>query len=354
MGPAKYAGMITEEELSAHLSFFASDFFLGRKAGTMHEREAARYLASFYQSSGIPSLSSQRRGVLEDYFQEFTVDIGGRPLKSQNVMAFLEGSNPVLKDEVVVLVAHYDHLGVGAAMAGDSIFNGAADDGSGTVALMELAESLAEARRGGVTTARSILFLHTGAEEAGLHGSVFFVRNPPLPLDRIAAVVNLDGVGGTDKPGEAPNYVYLLYNDSTARPLAKRVPAANAREGIKLEILQPAQPQRFNSDNKPFEYELVPSLYFSTGLTEHYHKVTDEPGTIDYRHMARITRLVFNVTWDLANARLERPPAQRSQFRKTGTYFCVPCGCKLDATAFPDAGICPDCRMALHPRWSRR
>lgn len=351
----KYLDAITENELSAQLHFIASDYFLGRKAGSDSERAIANYLAAYYKSMGVAPLNGNAGSPLERYFQEFPLNDGAKVSTSQNVLSLIEGTDPVLKNEVVVLIAHYDHLGIGSPAAGDSIFNGAADDGSGTVALLEIAESFMEAKRDGSGTRRSLLFLHAGAEESGLVGSTYYVGSPLVPLHRISAVINLDGVAGTDKPGagNGAGYVYLLYNDSTSRPLAELTHQINDRDKINLDILKPENPQRFNSDSRSFEYELLPSLYFSSGLTEHYHKVSDEPSTIDYTHMARIVKLVFAVTWELANTQVKEAAVNRGQFAKTGRFFCVPCGCPSDGKDFSARGYCPDCRMALQPGWRR-
>ncbi|WP_157494166.1 M28 family peptidase [Fulvivirga imtechensis] len=342
---------ITAEELSAQLHFIASDFFQGRKAGTSAERAVAHYLASYYKGHGIPPLNGSVTSNLDAYFQPFEISIPNNNGKSQNVLAFIEGTQ--LKDEVVILVAHYDHLGADASLAGDSVFNGAADDASGTVALMELAEAFLDAKEQGLSTNRSILFLHAGAEEIGVLGSNFFVRNSPVPLEKIVAVVNLDGVGGSDKPGadNASNYVYLLHNDSTSQPLAELTKHLNSSYEIGLDILNPHNPERYNSDHKPFEYELIPFIYFSSGLTEYYHKVSDEAETIDYDHMTKIVKLIFASSWHLSNDQIEQGRILRSQFKKTGAYYCVPCGCASDSKEFTSDGSCPDCHMVLQPKW---
>lgn len=354
----KYMEMITHDELSAQTHFIASDYFEGRKAGTKNERATAYYLATYYKSLGIPPPAAGEGADLESYFQHFSFMSGTSELQSQNVLGFIEGTDPQLKKDVIVLVAHYDHLGKDTTSVADPIFNGAADDASGTAALLEIAESFAEAKRSGLGSKRSLLFLHAGAEETGMLGSAYYVNNPLKPLEQIVTVINLDGVGGTDKPAaaNAGNYVYLLYNDSTSLPFAQLTNRLNATTGINLDILKPENPGRYNSDNKPFEYELLPSVYFSSGLTEHYHKPSDEPSTIDYGHMEKITRLIFSVAWELShNQKIETPGVvKRDQFEKTNLYYCLPCGCASDKKDFTKAGVCPDCRMTLQPKWRKK
>lgn len=351
---ADFLNLITENELSSHMHFLASDVMQGRKVGSSYELLAAEYLASQYRGMEIWPLKSPG-GKSNPYLQFFdfsTTQLKGR---SQNVIAWLEGSDPTLKEEFIVITAHYDHLGTGTKVGNDSIFNGAADDASGTVALLEIAESLKAAQNAGVKFKRSIAFIHMGGEESGMLGSNYYVSTEPLiPLEETAAIINMDGVAGTDKPqaANANNYVYVLVNDSTSGPLDKLVEKLNVQAKINLEFPKPDHPERFVSDNKPFEYELIPSIYFSTGLTEHYHKVSDEPQTIKYSHFAKITRLVYAVAADLANA--SEIKNARSAYAKTGKYYCPPCGCASDKKDFDHSGTCPDCRMALEPKWVKK
>ena len=309
-----YQDLITAEGLRTSLSFFASDYFEGRRGGTPSEKAAAQYLASSYSLLGISPVTNQ-------YLQPFQFTQGGQTINSQNVVAFIEGSDPVLKKEVIVLSAHYDHLGKDTTLTGDQIFNGAADDGSGTIALLYITNSFTAAVKSGVKPKRSILFLHTGSEERGVRGSYHYVNySPAWSIDQTAAVINMDGVGGFDRANlpDNSNYVYVLHADSTSSYLYDRTKELNRTTGTNLDLLYPKNASRFNSDHIPFAQHLVPSIYFSTGLTENYHQVTDEPPTIDYDHMAKISKLVFAVAWDLANTPVIKSKLDRLQFAKTG------------------------------------
>ena len=166
-----YLEMITEGELQAALYFLASDHFEGRGTGTPGGNAAASYIASSYALMGIPPVKvSDPARPLENYFQVFPFESRTQKGTSQNVLAFMEGSDPKLKEEIIVLSAHYDHLGRNSQLDGDQIFNGAADDGSGTVALLELAESFMAAKQMGFGPKRSILFAHFSGEEIGYAG----------------------------------------------------------------------------------------------------------------------------------------------------------------------------------------
>ena len=172
-GMKHYMNMISPEELRSSLHFLTLDYFEGRGAGTTGEKLAAYYLASCYQWMGIPPVKASKNNNAppENYFQGFQFFNDNKKISSQNVIAFIEGTAG-LKKEAIIIVAHYDHLGKDSSLIGDQVFNGAADDGSGTVALLHIAKSFAEARKNGNGPKRSILFLHAGAEERGVRGWV--------------------------------------------------------------------------------------------------------------------------------------------------------------------------------------
>ncbi|HYR27444.1 MAG TPA: M28 family peptidase, partial [Thermoanaerobaculia bacterium] len=182
------------------------------------------------------------------------------PIETENVLAFLEGSD--LKHEYVVIAAHYDHLGLDPALDGDQIYNGAADDASGTAATLELARAFANAK-----PRRSILFVNFSAEEKGVVGSRYYVTSDPVvPLERIAAMINLDGVGGIDPkhPTGSTNYAYITTADVPLHDLMSVNERVRAASGIEL---TDARGKGFSSDNLSFEAYQVPTLYYSTGLT---------------------------------------------------------------------------------------
>jgi len=350
-----YMEMITEDGLSTSLHFITADYFKGRAGGSEEERIMARYLASTYKMLYIAALKKGSADPIDDYLQPFKFNYRGEKA-SQNVLAILEGSDPVLKREAIIIVAHYDHLGLDTTLTGDQIFNGAADDGSGTAALLQLARSFAAARSNGVGPKRTIIFFHAGAEERGVRGSAYYVNQAPLwPLEKTAGVINMDGVGGIDVAnlGANANYVYVLHPDSTANHLYEKTKQLNQSSGINLEILYPKNAAQFNSDHNSFQHLLVPSIYFSTGLTEHYHKVSDEAATIDYRHMTKIVKLVFALAWESANNPAMKSTLDRNSYETNG-YYCLPCGCSKDNFHFDKPGICEACNMTLAPVWKRK
>ena len=200
-----YAESITENELKTHLFIYASDEFMGREAGTEGEILAINFLKNYYESAGV--LGGSTDG---SYFQEMTVtDRSGNSIDSYNVLGYIEGSDKA--NEVLVITSHLDHIGI---EADGQINNGADDDGSGTVAMMEIAEAFIEAKEDGKGPRRSLLFLHVSAEEKGLLGSKYYTDNPIYPLTNTVANLNIDMIGRIDSLHiEQPDYIYLIGSD---------------------------------------------------------------------------------------------------------------------------------------------
>ena len=210
--PVEYANTITASELKDHLYTFASDEFMGRETGEPGQKMAAAYLKKEYQTLGIPSPLGA-----DDYFQEVpsSVFTRGDVKDTENVLAYIKGSS--LPEEVLVISSHYDHLGVDAE---GNIFNGADDDGSGTVAILEIAEAFKKAQEDGFTPKRSILFLNVTGEEKGLVGSKYYTDNPVFPLSQTVANLNIDMIGRIGEGMEsAGDYVYLIGSDRLSTEL---------------------------------------------------------------------------------------------------------------------------------------
>ncbi|MEM6645558.1 MAG: M28 family peptidase [Bacteroidota bacterium] len=236
--------------------------------------------------------------------------------QTENVLAFIEGSDPILKDEVVVVSSHYDHIGINPALAGDQINNGADDDGSGTVAILEMAEAFMQAKADGYGPRRSILFLNVSGEEKGLLGSEYYAAiEPVLPIEKTVTNLNIDMIGRLDPthPGERDDYVYIIGSNLISQELHDLNVKANAVTGTDLELHErfnsKDDPNRFyqRSDHWNFGKQGIPFIFFFTGTHEDYHGVDDEPEKIEYDRMARIARLIFATAWQVANQ--DDPPA---------------------------------------------
>ncbi|WP_303920579.1 M20/M25/M40 family metallo-hydrolase [Draconibacterium sediminis] len=227
-------------------------------------------------------------------------------LEAKNVVAYVEGSDPVLKNEYVVFMAHYDHLGVGKD--GD-VYNGADDNGSGTVAIMEVAEAFASLK---VKPKRSIIFLWVTCEEKGHFGSSYYCDHPLFPLDKTVASINLDMVGRVydgprddvwkDSPKKVKDFdgLYTLSND--VWPELAEINATHCAElGLVPDTSLPKERFLRASDHYHFHKYGVPILNYATGYHADYHKVGDEIERINFEKIKRVADLCFLVGFDLAN-----------------------------------------------------
>jgi len=245
---------------------------------------------------------------------------------TQNVVAIWEGSDPILKDEFVAVGAHYDHVGICAPGAADSICNGADDDGSGTTAILSMAEALAKAPN---RPKRSVIFVWHCGEEKGLWGSRYFTEYPTIPLDHVVAQLNIDMIGRSKKEGDTnprnkeltgPNDVYLIGSTMMSTELGELVQSVNKSYlniGYDTRYDDPADPNRFfyRSDHYNYARKGIPIIFFFDGVHEDYHQAGDSPDKIDYQKMEKITRTVYMTLWEVANratrVKVDKPlPAQ--------------------------------------------
>jgi hypothetical protein len=173
---------------------------------------------------------------------------------------------------------------------------------------------------------------------------------PLVPWKQVVADINMDGVGGLDPkhPTNSRNYIYIIGTEELSRPLMETTKQVNRATGINLEL---TEGKRFGSDDFNFESQLIPYIYFSTGLTEHYHQVSDEPATINYEHLARVVQLVFATAWQVANQDTRPHAVNRDELDLVG-YTCPPCPFGCDGHTFDRPGECPVCRMNLMPKYA--
>jgi Zn-dependent M28 family amino/carboxypeptidase len=246
---------------------------------------------------------------------------------THNVVAVVEGADPQLRNSYVALGAHYDHLGyaegevttaggtrrrVGAPVFGlvrpgaedDRIWNGADDDGSGTVALMALVKAFTQGPR----PKRSLLFVWHSGEERGRYGSLYFADYPTVPIESVVAGLNMDMIGRNrdDRPSESDT-VYLVGSDRISTELDEVIRAANAALdrplSLDYEMNDPDDPEQmyFRSDHYSYAAKGIPVTFFTTGLHPDYHRNTDEVSKIEFGKMTRIAQLVYETGWRIAN-----------------------------------------------------
>lgn len=233
---------------------------------------------------------------------EFHMEPEVERISGENVLCFIEGSDPVLKNEIVVISAHYDHIGI----VNGEINNGADDDGSGTVSVMEIAEAFIEAKKAGHGPRRSILILHVSGEEKGLLGSEWYSSNPVFPLENTVCDLNVDMIGRKDVQHSDDRYVYLIGSDKLSTDLHKISENCNATyTGLQLDYTynDPKDPNRFyyRSDHYNFAKHGIPVIFYFSGVHEDYHRPGDDPEKILYPKMETIARLIFFTAWEVAN-----------------------------------------------------
>jgi hypothetical protein len=247
----------------------------------------------------------------------------------ENVVGIVEGSDPVLKDEYVVMSAHLDHLGLSAPLPdGHNVYNGADDDASGCAGMLAAARAFAEGAAKGMRPKRSIVFLWMGGEEKGLWGSQYFVEFPPIDAGKIVANLNMDMIGRTKNPNSVdndathvlvkPGEVLVVGPNISSDDLEQTIEAVNggyqkltlnhfydatAPDATHDNLGPRPNGQRifYRSDHYNFAKMGIPIAFFTTGLHVDYHRPTDTPEKIDYQAMQQISRTVAAVAWEIGN-----------------------------------------------------
>ncbi len=309
----KYLNTITEAELKEMLYVYASDEMEGRNTGEPGQKKAAEYLRNYYITKKIASGTKDA-----NYFQtvpkEFFRKNSGLNA-SENVLAFIKGSEK--PEEILVISAHLDHIGKDNK---GNVYNGADDDGSGTIALLEIAEAFKLASDDGYPPKRSILFLHVTGEEKGLYGSKYYTENPVYPLENTIANLNIDMIGRNDYDHKKDNnYIYLIGSDKLSTDLHNISSAVNMKYfniGLDYRYNVENEPNRFyyRSDHYNFAKHNIPIIFYFNGVHEDYHKITDTPDKINYPLYQKRVKLVMATAWELVN-RENRPVVDKAKVR---------------------------------------
>ena len=291
---------ITSELMARHVRALADDSMRGRATGSPELEQAAAYAAAAFARAGLVPA-----GDSGTFVQRYVVgrDTTANRRTAPNVVGLLRGRDPVLRGEVVAVVAHVDHVGVAGqgpgcmAVGTDAICNGADDNASGTAGVLALAEAFAAQP---VLPLRSLLFLVVSGEEIGLRGSRAFVARPAVPLDSIVALVNLDMIGR-----KRPDSVFLNgWGKSSISDLVRRLAAQHRELGLDVGPDEEDRPRTpGDSDHFPFQQQGVPYIFFYAGSHPDYPRPGDEPARLDADKAARVARLAFFTMWDLAEHR---------------------------------------------------
>lgn len=234
----------------------------------------------------------------------YTSEITRKVTPTENVLAFMKGSE--FPDELLILTAHFDHIGITRGQ----VNNGADDDGSGTSAILEIAEAFSLAAKAGYTPRRSILFMTVSGEEKGLLGSKFYTDHPVYPLKNSVVNLNIDMIGRIDpkyeKREDSANYVYLIGSDKLSSELHTLSETVNTQNGnITLDYLYNDEnhPERlyYRSDHYNFAKNNIPVIFYFTGIHKDYHRPSDDIEKIHFDKTAKIAQLVFLTAWEIAN-----------------------------------------------------
>ena len=273
------------------------------------EAQTANAIFNASYGSNLPApfaLNAQKKVTM-------SVASSSEMIPTQNVVAVWEGSDPVLKSEYVALGAHYDHVGSGCPPTGnDTICNGADDDGSGTTALLGMAEALAKSP---TRPKRSILFVWHCGEEKGLWGSRYFTEYPTVPLDHIVAQLNIDMIGRSRKADDTnpknseltgPDAIYVIGSTMMSTELGELLNTVNKsflNLAFDTKYDDPKDPNRFffRSDHYNYARKGIPIIFFFDGTHEDYHRPGDTADKIDYQKMEKVTRTIYMTAWEIAN-----------------------------------------------------
>jgi hypothetical protein len=235
----------------------------------------------------------------------YKTDMELRTVKTENVLGYLEGTDK--KDELIVITAHYDHHGKRTTGEADVVMNGADDDGSGTVAVMELARIFTKAASEGKRPRRSMLFMTVTAEEIGLWGSRYYTSNPVYPLESTIVNLNIDMIGRSDpQHKDSADYVYVIGADKLSKELHNlNVEQNRLHTNLRFDYIynDESHPDRlyYRSDHWNFAQKNIPIIFYFDGIHEDYHKVTDEVDKINFPLLRKRTQCVFYTAWEIAN-----------------------------------------------------
>lgn len=311
-------GAITPDRLRAHLELVASDEMGGRDTPSLGLDITCKYLAAQLKLWGATP-----GGDNGTFFQKIKL-VKGRMAKdasvvpgeegvtwTQNVVAIVPGSDPTLKSEYVAFGAHSDHVGQRTSGEGDRIYNGADDDGSGTVSILEIAHAFLTGKR----PKRSLLFVWHCGEEKGLWGSSYFTDNPTVDLKKVIAQLNIDMIGRSKPAGDTnpankvltgPNDIYVVGSTKMSTDLQKTSEAVNKsflKLGFDYKYDDPKDRENifYRSDHYNYARKGIPIIFYFDGVHEDYHQVGDEVDKIDFEKMSKVAQTVYATGWTLAN-----------------------------------------------------
>lgn len=283
-----------------------------------------RLINALFQGEKSNGTNAYTKSITQDFVEPFelnankkinlSVAVKNEEIHTQNVVGILEGSDAVLKNEYVAIGAHYDHVGTNPNAPGaDKIWNGADDDGSGTVSVLAMAEAFA---KGAQRPKRSILFIWHAGEEKGLWGSDYFTDHPTVPMSQIITQLNIDMIGRYQNPGDENHprnkllpkqgEVFLIGSKMMSTELGELSEATN-KAFLNLQFNykydDPKDPEQYfyRSDHYNYARKGVPIIFYMDGDHADYHQVTDSIEKINFESMEKVARTIMATGWELAN-----------------------------------------------------
>lgn len=302
--PAIGQDSLLQQSLRKHVEVLASDSLEGRGEGSYGIIKARQYIVNEFKKAGVKPLGDK-------YEHDFSFLSMMVRANSQNIIAVVEGSDPVLKDEYIIIGAHYDHIGWKEKDGKKIIYNGADDNASGTAAIIELARLFNENKD---LIKRSIVFIAFGAEESGLIGSKYFVNDSIIPLSKIKCMFSLDMVGMyKQNNGIELKGIELLKDSKTL--------VDEAKQNVSIKITQMSDEVSQRTDTKHFGENEVPSVHVNTGHKSPYHKPEDDSDLLDYEGMATTSRFIYELATIVANKSSVEPVPSLTSKTKEQSYF---------------------------------
>ena len=288
---------INETELKNLLYVYASDFFKGRETGELGQKRAVEFISEYYESLNIKAAKGT-----ENYFQKMKLNISGNIVETENVVSVIKGSEK--PNEYIIISSHLDHEGEKNGV----IYNGADDNGSGTIGVLKIAEAFQNAVLLGFRPKRSIVFLHLTGEEKGLLGSKFYTDNPLYPLENTIVNLNIDMIGRIDPRHKNNNerYIYLIGTNLLSSELHEVSELTNKNTtnlylDYKYNDIDQSECIYYRSDHFHFVKNNIPAIFYFNGVHEDYHKPTDTVEKIEYKLLKDRIKLIFFTAWELAN-----------------------------------------------------
>jgi|WetSurMetagenome_2_1015567.scaffolds.fasta_scaffold00001_401 Zn-dependent M28 family amino/carboxypeptidase len=291
---------VTAGELREWISFLASDEMQGRRNGSVESEKAAAWISGKFSEFGVGFVNDKK-----DFFQEYTFTGRGGNVAERNVIGMIKGTNPALKDQILVITAHFDHIGIRKGMKPDSVCNGADDNASGICALLGVAKYIG---RSSVKPGRTVLFAAVSGEESGMRGSRYFVSNCPFQVTNIVADINFEMIGHSELLGKNRYYMTGCRNSN----LDDLIKGYKGNEKVSLiDTLPIAEQLFFQSDNIAFSRissangltKGIPSGTFATSTMASYlHTIDDEADLFDFDNMTELVNYFGSMVLWLSNS----------------------------------------------------